>query len=156
MAIPAGKRGRRSPPGRSGPTDSAEEPERNSSKNLGRRQNFARGDTAAIAETLRNCQICAVARERSRPNWFAATVRQKCLGLAPLLRRSPMEIEWRASEQVFMRARRARRAAGRCAFEALTRDVIAIARGAVGGVIGADAHEGWDSVGDDATAFDPS
>ena len=49
-------------------------------------------------------------------------------------------------EQVCMRARRARRAAGRggCdVFEALTRDVIAIARGVVGGVIGAEAHEGW-------------
>ena len=52
-------------------------------------------------------------------------------------------------EQGCLRARRARRAAGRCGcdvFEALTRDVIAIARGAVGGVIGADAQEGWDSV----------
>ena len=54
-------------------------------------------------------------------------------------------------EQGCLRARRARRAAGRCGcdvFEALTHDVIAIAiaRGAVGGVIGAEAHEGWDSV----------
>ena len=51
--------------------------------------------------------------------------------------------------QVFMRAHRARPAAGRCgcdAFQALTRDGIAITTGAVGGGIGADAHEGWDSV----------
>ena len=48
-----------------------------------------------------------------------------------------------------MHVHRARRAARRCgcdACQALTREVIAIARGAVGGMIGAEAQEGWDSV----------